>query len=254
METKRRIHFLDEMRGFAILCMVVHHFFYTVGYLLDQRWGYEVFDFLCYVQPIFWVVFIVTSGVCVQLSRSPLKRGAFVFGVGLLFTLVTAVLMPLFGFGGEEIYFGILHFLGAAMIIFAIFRKLLDKINIKAGMIISLLLFTMTYNVQNGYLFFENFLRIDLPDALYQTSYLFPLGFYSASFHSADYFPLLPWLFLFLAGSFMGRYAKAGAFPEFTYRSHSKFLQMAGRNSLWIYILHQPVFYAVLLPISKIFM
>lgn len=36
-----RIYLLDELRGFAILCMVVHHAFLDVGDVLQLSWGYR---------------------------------------------------------------------------------------------------------------------------------------------------------------------------------------------------------------------
>ena len=71
-----RIYLLDELRGFAILCMVVHHAFLDVGDVLQLSWGYRVFDALCTVQPIFWGLFILISGICSRLSRNPGRRGA----------------------------------------------------------------------------------------------------------------------------------------------------------------------------------
>lgn len=49
----RRIYMLDELRGFAILCMIFHHFFLDAGDVLGKSWGYEIFDALCVVQPVF---------------------------------------------------------------------------------------------------------------------------------------------------------------------------------------------------------
>ena len=36
---KKRIELLDELRGFAILAMIVHHFFLDVGDILQLDWG-----------------------------------------------------------------------------------------------------------------------------------------------------------------------------------------------------------------------
>ena len=33
-EGTKRIYFLDELRGFAIICMVIHHMFYDFGFVL----------------------------------------------------------------------------------------------------------------------------------------------------------------------------------------------------------------------------
>jgi uncharacterized membrane protein len=68
-----------------------------------------------------------------------------------------------------------------------------------------------------------------------------PLGIYTSSFTSSDYFPLLPWAFIFLVGTFFGRFAAAEKFPKFTYQSHIPPLSFMGRHALIIYIVHQPI-------------
>ena len=85
-------------------------------------------------------------------------------------------------------------------------------------------------------------LSLELPPVLYSTSFLFPLGFPDSNFFSSDYFPLLPYLFLFLAGMFLARLP----LPQAFYQQHSRSLSLLGKNSLWVYLLHQPVIYAVL--------
>ncbi|MDE6123634.1 MAG: DUF1624 domain-containing protein [Eubacterium sp.] len=246
----RRILILDEIRGFAIICMVLHHMIYDIGFVLGLNWGYALFDFLCTFQPIFWAAFIVTSGICSRLSRNSVKRGIIVFAAGCAVTLVTALIMPKMGIRGAEIYFGVLSCLGCSMIITGLLMPLLNKCNEKIGMIISALLFFATYNISGKSLLFG---LIKLPENFYQYDFLCPLGFYSSTFQSADYFPLIPWLFLFLFGVFVGKYAKDGAFPKNAYVSHSKLLQLAGKNSLWIYLAHQPVLYLIMY-IIKIFL
>lgn len=243
----KRIYFLDELRGFALLAMVVHHALYDVGFVLGYDWGYEAFDFLCLFQPIFWGIFIITSGICSRLSRNTVKRGIIVLGCGLAVTLVTAVIMPLIGITGAEIYFGILSCLGCSMIITGLLQKVIERINPIAGMAVAMLVFLTFYSVGNGSLLFG---LIKLPAALYSSNLLMPLGFYSDGFFSADYFPLLPWLFMFIFGAFLGGYARAGAFPQALYKSRSKALQTIGKNSLWVYLLHQPALYAIMYIIS----
>lgn len=240
---KKRIELLDELRGFAILAMIVHHFFLDVGEVFSANWGYTAFSKLCVVQPLFWAIFIIISGICSMLSRNTLKRGAAVLGSGLLITLITAVIMPKIGMNGMEIYFGILSCLGSCMIITGILMPLIKKTNTILGMIISVVLFFVTYSISDGSLFYG---LIDLPAVLYKTNYLMPLGFYNNEFFSADYFALFPWLFMFLFGAFVGKFAKAGAFPQWSYKKRSKLLAFVGRNSLWFYLAHQVVIYALL--------
>lgn len=248
-ETKRII-LLDELRGFAILAMIIHHTFLDLGDVLGLPWGYTVFDKLCAVQPLFWAIFIIISGICTRLSRNCIKRGFIVLACGLAVTLVTAVIMPRLGMTGAEIYFGILHCLGCCMIITGLLMPLIKKINPIAGMGVSAVLFALTYSVGSGSLLFG---LIKLPGALYKTNYLMPLGFFTKGFQSADYFALLPWLFMFLFGAFLGKYASDGAFPKWTYKSRSKPLAFIGRNSLWFYLGHQPVIYGILMLIGLLF-
>jgi len=248
-EGTKRIYFLDELRGFAILCMIIHHMFYDFGFVLGFSWGYEIFDFLCYLQPVFWAIFIVTSGICSRLSRSTVKRGAFVLGAGLAVTLVTAVIMPAIGMEGAEIYFGILSCLGCCMLITGLLMPAVEKTNAVFGMLLSLLLFFAFYGISSKKICFG---LVSLPDFLYRSNWLCPLGFYNSSFESADYFSLIPWLFLFLFGAFLGKYAKDGAFPQALYKSRIKFFQLAGRHSLWIYLLHQPLLYGLMYLIAVV--
>lgn len=251
-EGQRRIYLLDELRGFAIICMVFHHMFYDIGFVLHYDIGYRIFNFLCVFQPFFWAIFIITSGICSRLSRNTVRRGIIVFACGLAVTLVTAVIMPAMGISGAEIYFGVLSCLGLSMIITGIFMPLLNRLGKKgsvAGMAISAALFLATYNISDGQLLFG---LIDLPQSLYNTNYFSFLGFHNGMFFSADYFPLVPWLFIFLFGAFLGKWAKEGAFPKAFYKSRVNFLQKVGKNSLWVYLLHQPALYAVMYIISFI--
>lgn len=244
---KRRIYMLDEIRGFAILCMIVHHAFLDVGDVLGLSWGYKVFDALCLVQPIFWAAFIIISGICSRLSRNTVKRGIIVAVCGGVITLITAVIMPLMGFEGAEIYFGILHCLGLCMIITGLLMPLIKKINYKAGAAVCAVLFFIFYGIDGGSLLFG---LVKLPEALYCSNITAPFGFHTQSFYSADYFPLLPWIFMFIFGAFMGKPAVEEKLPEAMYKKHNKLLCTVGKNSLWIYLAHQPVIYGIFFIIS----
>ena len=247
IENKKRIHMLDEIRGFAIICMIVHHAFLDVGDVLGLSWGYEVFNALCIVQPIFWAAFIIISGVCSRLSRNSIKRGIIVFVFGLVITVATAVIMPLFGFEGAEIYFGILHCLGICMIITGLLMPVFKRIDYRLGAVISMLLFLFFYGIEGGRLCFG---LISLPDSFYRYNFLAPLGFHNSGFYSADYFPILPWIFMFFFGYFVGKLAADGKLPVAMYQKHSRFLSFVGRNSLWVYIAHQPILYALMFIIA----
>lgn len=229
--------------------MIIHHIFYDIGFLLEKEWASKLFNDLCVVQPIFLMIFIVISGICTQLSRNCIKRGLIVFTGGIIITLVTCVIMPLMGILGADIIFGILSFIGTSMIIVGLLKKPIEKTNNMVGIAISIILYLVTFSVERHSLLFG---LIELPDVLYQSNLLAPLGLYTNTFVSADYFPLCPWFFVFLFGVFVGKYAKEGKFPQFTYKKRSNFLAFVGKNSLWFYLAHQPVIYAVCLLVQLI--
>ena len=61
-----------------------------------------------------------------------------------------------------------------------------------------------------------------------------------------DYFPILPWIFLFIAGYFLNRILKARGWDEkFFARGNVPVLNWLGRHTLPIYLIHQPVLYGL---------
>ena len=78
-----------------------------------------------------------------------------------------------------------------------------------------------------------------------ENPWLFPLGLTTENFASSDYFPLLPNLGFFLLGAALGRtvYGKKQTLLPMVNSQNIflRFLQWCGRQSLWIYLLHQPV-------------
>lgn len=240
---KKRIHFLDEMRGLAVFCMIFYHAFYIIGELFGIEQAMDLFYFFMPVQPFFAGIFIFICGISCSLSKSNLKRGAILLGIALGMTLVTAVVMPKMGFVDCEIYFGILHFLSACILLFALFSKLIKAFSPAAGLVICAVLYIFTAGIGSGYLGFGEALRIDLPASLYTSDILVPLGIYSPAFYSADYFPLFPDIFIFLAGAFTGVYSAKKGFPEKLYIQRAPFFGFLGKNALIIYIVHMPLIY-----------
>ena len=232
--------------------MVFYHAFYCMSEFFDISLGTKLLDFFMPAEPFFAALFIVISGISSRLSHNNTRRGLKLLCVALALTVITVVILPLIKIDGAEIYFGILHLLSLSMLIFSAIRAGCDKINPILGMCLCILLYAFTYGVSARYVGFVGIKTFALPDVLYRTNYFMPLGFFNSSFYSADYFPLLPHLFMFLAGTFLGIYAANGKFPAFTYRQRSKALCFLGRHALIIYIAHQPVIYGILWAVEKI--
>ncbi|MDR0821983.1 MAG: DUF1624 domain-containing protein [Oscillospiraceae bacterium] len=237
-----RAGFLDEVRGFAIICMVVYHVLFDLKYLHGVNVPVFFDDWFDTIRDIFAGAFIFISGTVCRYSRSNYKRGVQCFFIGMIITFVTAFVTPQF-----PVYFGILHLLGISMLIFALTEPILDKLPPFVGVLLFALLFIATYSVTGGYIGIKGVFSLNLPDVIYSAKLLFPLGFPSRGFSSGDYFPLLPWLFLFLSGSFFGVWAVRGQLPRFFYNTHVRFLAYTGRYTLWIYVLHQPLAYIIMM-------
>ncbi len=242
---KKRIFFIDEVRGLAVLCMVLYHAFYIFYSFFEWGWAKSLFDFFMPVQPLFAGIFIFICGISCTFSKNNFKRGVILLAIALGFTLVTAAVMPKLGFINCEIYFGILHFLSVSIIIFALVSGFIKKIPPAAGVIICSVFYAFTSGVQNGVLNYGELLVFEIPDVLYEYNFLMPFGIYSPSFTSADYFPLFPDIFIFFAGVFAGiNFAKKG-YPDWTRTEKIPFLGFLGRGALPIYVVHMPIVYAL---------
>lgn len=245
IKEKKRIYLLDELRGFAVFCMVFYHAFYTMALLFDMRAGEKLIEFFMPAEPLFAWLFVVISGISSQLSKSNLQRGVKLAGIAAAITVLTTLADEFFDLG-ITINFGILHMLSVSILLFHFLRRALEKISPLGGFLFFSLLFWLTFNVQAGFVGIRGVFEIPLPKEWYNLPYLFPFGIFTRSFVSADYFPLFPWFFAFLSGTFLGVWAKAEQFPAWTYKPRNAFFRRLGKHSLLIYVLHQPVIYALL--------
>lgn len=238
-----RYALIDGIRGLAIVNMIVYHAVWDLVYLYGFEWAWYLgLPGALWQQAICWT-FILVSGFCLPLSSHPLQRGVEVSLAGLAVTMVTLVLMP-----QAFIVFGVLTCIGACMILLGLARPLLDKLRPVSGLAAlgCFLLFLLSRPLPDGYLGIGDWVLVSLDPALYANLLTTFFGFLAPEFYSADYFPLFPWLFLFATGYFLYQWlAERGRLHVFI-AGHCRFLEWAGRYSLWIYLLHQPVL-AVLL-------
>lgn len=238
-KTRVRLHMLDTLRGMLLLSMSAYHGMWNLVYLfhVPASWYTGAPGYL-WQQSICWV-FILLSGFCWSMSRRHLRRGLLVFGGGALVSLVTCVLMP-----ENRIVFGILTCIGSCVLLLIPLEKILKRIPALPGMVGCLLLFLVARNCNHGELGFETVSLMQLPRWLYRNDLTAYLGFPQPGFFSADYFPLLPWVFLFLFGYMLYRVLEQHHLNEQLFaRGQVPVLSWMGRHSLLIYLLHQPVLY-----------
>lgn len=231
---KKRINIIDEVRGLCIVLVVIYHLFYSLAMIFGVEWSLEPFAVMRIYQPVLPGMFILISGISFHLSRSNLRRGLILLGISLAMTAILAIFMP-----SQIILFGILHFLAFANIVCGLLKNQIQKIPAASGAIICVLLFLLTYNIQRGHLGIEGLWAYHLPRELYTTDLTMMFGFFSPTFYSSDYCPILPWIFLFLLGTILGRYVQK--LPESLCRVHIRPLAFIGRHTLIIYLAHQPI-------------
>ena len=149
--------------------------------------------------------------------------------------LITAVTYGMYrlGMSGADVVvkFGVLHLLGVCMLVYPAFKKLPPAMLTVLGLVIAI----------TGYA---------IRGVVVPQHWLFPLGLTYEGFTSSDYFPLFPQLGYFLIGAAIGKTAyreKRTLLPgAFQQTPVARFFCWCGRQSLFIYLLHQPIVYGLL--------
>lgn len=211
-----RIWEIDFLRGIALILMMLFHFLYDLNAFYHVEIPY--WDSFWVIEgKISAVLFMILAGISSTFSKNNLKRGLKILLVAMGISLVTYIIFP-----SEYIRFGILHMLGSSMILY----HFIYNISLSFTLMISLIIFLL------GYLF--NHFYID-------TNLLIPFGIMSRDFVSMDYYPLFPWLGVFLIGTIIGKsiYKEKKSILQKFYRNN--FLSFLGRHSLIVYLIHQPV-------------
>lgn len=237
---KQRYLFIDTIRGFAVINMILYHLCWNIDNLTDIKLNWYHTSLAAFWQFLICGTFLLLSGFCIRFSSHILKHTIILAICALSITLVTSIT------GNKTlIVFGILHCMTLCFIIFMLTKNIIDKILVKIGLCICILLFIVTYNIPNGYLGIGGF-SVYLPKGWYVSYWLSLLGLLSPDFRSADYFPIFPYLFLFLAGYYLSKL-------NFNIKKdiNIKFLTFIGQHSLIIYLIHQPILYVLMLPIIK---
>jgi uncharacterized membrane protein len=231
---------VDAARGVAIIMMVVYH----TTYDLDTLGGYDIQSTSGYwalFADVTAGLFLFLVGVSLAISRARtrrsglslfskyLARGLRILAYGMVLTVVFLVLRM------GVVAFGILHLIGVSIILaypFLRFRFI---------------------NLVLGALIFAAGLYIMARDPISQSFWLLPFGVVPEGVIMPDYRPLLPWFGVVLIGLFFGNLVYGGG-----RRLSDKAPAMArpllplGRNSLFIYLIHQPILILLLAAVGVI--
>ncbi|WP_324716701.1 heparan-alpha-glucosaminide N-acetyltransferase [Carboxydochorda subterranea] len=230
---------MDALRGIAVAGMVAYHFMWDLNFFglssVDvTRGAWRV------VARAGAAIFLLLVGVSLNLaaSRRPSPayerqwraRGLKLWGWALLISVVTRQAL-----GEWFVLFGILHLIGTALLLAPLLWRwrhlsaVLGAAMIAGGQV-------------------ARHIPVSGP-------WLVPLGLAPAGYQTVDYFPVLPWLGVVVAGLYLGQrldlvgrwLAAHGRAPLLLVASPPVWLRPAcsmGRHSLAIYLLHQPLLLA----------
>lgn len=260
MSKQNRAFELDILRGWAILMMIFHHLSYDLLYIFGINWSrYIESDGYNYiVHPIMLIVFTGVSGVCCVFSKNNFKRSLKMLLAALSLSLGMAVASWLTQ-SSLYVFFNILHLVTVGTFLYACIQKLefkrpfqkhketsdesvFRKPTIAGSLVI----------VAVALIIFTSSQYIDQFDRVSDNILLLPIGIIPMGVGGmGDYLPMVPWLGFFLVGTIIGRlfYTSKKTIMPKTPNFVRKFfapLEWMGRNSLLIYLLHQPLIMIIL--------
>lgn len=232
-----RYHLLDAIRGFVILNVVVFHFLFDIYVLYEKNPAWTAAPAIdMWRQTVCWI-FIFLSGFVWRWGRhSSWKRGLMLNLWGLLITLISWLLFP-----AHIIRFGILNFMGTAILLMIGLHKILDKIPPLIGMLSSVIAYSVCNSITRNLFSLNNIIDVPIPVWLYQWPIMAPLGFPPPNFTSADYFPLLPWIFIYFLGYFAHMPLTRNTAWTKIFMQQIPILSPLGTHTLLVYLIHQPL-------------
>jgi len=225
-----RLPGIDVARGAAVAAMIVYHFAWDLRFF-----GLIETDIVAHP---FWMAFarsiagsfLLLSGIGLALmarggldSAAFLRRLGLVGGAALLVTAATWLAIP-----QAFIFFGILHCIALSSLLALPFLRLPPAVTLAAALAIFALPFVFRHTAFDAPLLLWTGLGLKAP-------------------MTNDYVPVFPWSGLALAGVALGRLIAQHP-PAFLARAPSGAASLAakaGRWSLAVYLLHQPVLLSV---------
>lgn len=237
-----RIPLIDQLRGVALIAMAIYHFTWDLGFFgyiapeTATTGGWRIFARVIAGSFLFLVGFSLVLGHQKGFHLRPfLIRLAKIGGAALVITVATW-----FAFRETFIFFGILHAIAAASIVGLLFLRLPVIVTLlAAAAAVAAPLYLRAPLFDHPALWWVG-LSVDIP-------------------RSNDYVPLLPWLAPVLLGIASSKLFVASTLPErlagFGNRTKVRWktlLEAAGRHSLAIYLIHQPLLIALVYSFSLI--
>ena len=218
-----RFIFIDVLRGFTIILMVVFHFSFDLNYLGFIKIDIMNHPFWYFLPRLIVFLFFIAVGMSLTLVHKKkikwsafLKRFLKLVLLALLISIVTYFLFP-----ENWIYFGTLHSIALVSLMSLPFLKFP-----KIALALALLLF--------------------IPSIIWDLN----LPWFEMAHSSFDYISPFPWVGACLLGIFA---VSKNLHKIYCNQNNQiiKSLNFMGRHSLVIYLIHQPILFGLLYVIKR---
>jgi uncharacterized membrane protein len=225
---------LDVVRGIAILLMIIYHFSWDLTF-------FGLADFHIFDDP-YWIWFakfiaaliLLVMGVSHAMARTKgVNVRAFVKRLAIISTCAIAVSTGTYLIDPNTfVYFGVLHLIAVASILLLPLASLPSRL---------LILLAILFLAAPQFLNHE----------VFSPPWLSWVGLWPTARMSVDYLPVFPWLGLPILGMVLGRWLLImdEHFGFLKWQSRHPLIRapyIAGRYSLLIYMIHQPILFASL--------
>ncbi|CAH0340961.1 hypothetical protein RHI9324_02643 [Rhizobium sp. CECT 9324] len=232
-----RLLWLDALRGIALIAMATYHFSWDLEFFGYLAPGTSTEGFLRLYARIIASSFLFLAGFSLVLAHYPqLKLQAFLKRLAVIVAAALAISAATWWFVPDGwIFFGILHSIATASLIGLLFLRLPPLVTLVAA---------------GGAIALPNLWRSEIFD----TPWFWFTGLSQTVPRSNDFVPLLPWLGALLCGIALARILRdRGAFAALAkLPAGPGWLRWGGRHSLIVYLLHQPLLFALVYLVSQV--
>ena len=237
-----RIPLIDQLRALALIAMAIYHFTWDLGFFgyiepeTATTGGWKIFARVIAGSFLFLAGFSLVLGHVRGFRARP-----FLIRLGKIGLAAAAITIATwFAFRETFIFFGILHAIATASLVGLLFLRLPPVVTLLAAAAAAVAPLYLRAPLFDHPALWWVGLSVDIP-------------------RSNDYVPLLPWLAPVLLGIAAGRLFVASPLPEqlagFGGQANDRWkslLETAGRHSLAIYLIHQPVLIALVYGFSLV--